>query len=227
MKKIEQKGKVSFGQAIGDFFKGYFDFRGRTTRAGYWWSQLMLILVMLVLYIWTFISIASSVNGEPNIAPIILLVLFILGIIIPLFTIQVRRLRDTGMQSKALLAYFIIYYALLYTWFMSFYTSSISNITNALAAYSNSSSSVTPSLGGAGTSSILLFFFSIFSIFSSVAMFLPTNYLATESKNPFLRFLFVEKEEEVTEVFFEDEIRNDAQNNTSVKTDGDQSNDDI
>ena len=216
---------MSFDQAVGDFFKGYFDFRGRTTRAGYWWSQLMIFLIAVVLYIWFFVSAAASSYGEGNVAPMILLVLFILGVLIPSFTIQVRRLRDLGINGKAILAYFIISYALLYTWFMSFYTGFISNIANVITAYSNSSSGLMPS-GGSGSSSVVLFFFSIFSIFGSVAMFLPTNYLAAESKNPFLRFLFAEKEEEVTEIFFEDDIKKETVNDTSAKTDFNQSNED-
>lgn len=36
MEKInEVPGQVSFGRAFNDFFIGYIDFKGRTTRAGY------------------------------------------------------------------------------------------------------------------------------------------------------------------------------------------------
>ena len=31
MVKIEEKGKVTFGQAFKDYFRGYVDFKGRTT----------------------------------------------------------------------------------------------------------------------------------------------------------------------------------------------------
>lgn len=51
MVKIEEKGKVTFGQAFKDYFRGYVDFKGRTTRAGYWWMTLVLsILALIFLY---------------------------------------------------------------------------------------------------------------------------------------------------------------------------------
>ncbi|ALS00929.1 hypothetical protein ATZ33_05965 [Enterococcus silesiacus] len=52
MKKIHQiQGQVTFGKAIGDFFKGYFDFKGRTTRAGYWWVTLILTILTVICFI--------------------------------------------------------------------------------------------------------------------------------------------------------------------------------
>ncbi len=40
MKKIEEHGRVSFVTAIKDYFKGFIEFNGRSTRAGYWWAFL-------------------------------------------------------------------------------------------------------------------------------------------------------------------------------------------
>ncbi len=51
MVKIEEKGKVTFGQAFKDYFRGYVDFKGRTTRAGYWWMTLVLSILALIFYI--------------------------------------------------------------------------------------------------------------------------------------------------------------------------------
>ena len=48
MVKIEEKGKVTFGQAFKDYFRGYVDFKGRTTRAGYWWMTLVLSILALI-----------------------------------------------------------------------------------------------------------------------------------------------------------------------------------
>ena len=46
--RIEQNRKVTFLQAIKDFFRGYVDFKGRTTRAGYWWVSFVLIIIAIV-----------------------------------------------------------------------------------------------------------------------------------------------------------------------------------
>ncbi|MGX4685693.1 DUF805 domain-containing protein [Vagococcus sp. JNUCC 83] len=202
MKKIEQKGKVTFSQATGDFFKGYFDFRGRTTRAGYWWAQLAIVLVYVVLYIWTISSLVSSIYGEPNIMPIILLVLFTLAIIVPSLSIQVRRLRDLGIKGKALLGIFIIYYSLAYTWLFSFYINAMGNIASVV---SNSLSTGDVS-SFSNNSSLFTFLFMIFSIFMSVSMFLPTNYFVTKSNNPFITFLFVSKKTDVEDVELKDTV---------------------
>ena len=49
MEKInEVPGQVSFGRALKDFFIGYIDFKGRTTRAGYWWMTLILMIISFV-----------------------------------------------------------------------------------------------------------------------------------------------------------------------------------
>lgn len=37
MNKINESGKVTFVQAWKDFWAGYFDFKGISTRAGFWW----------------------------------------------------------------------------------------------------------------------------------------------------------------------------------------------
>ena len=46
---ITQSKMTSFPDAIKLFFRRCFDFRGRSTRAEYWWAILFLILVSLVL----------------------------------------------------------------------------------------------------------------------------------------------------------------------------------
>ncbi|MGY3704190.1 hypothetical protein BW731_09895 [Vagococcus martis] len=198
MKKIEQKGRVTFGEAVSDFFKGYFDFSGRTTRAGYWWAQLSIVIVYIILYIWTISTVIGSIYGEPNMLPIILLVLFTLAIIIPSISIQVRRLRDLGIKGKALLGLFIIYYGLTYTWLFSFYLNAIGNIASTV---SNSLSTGELSIFS-NQSSLIMFLFTVISIFMSISMFLPTNYFVTNSEHPFITFLFVSKKDitELTEI---------------------------
>lgn len=40
MRRIEERGEVTFGQAIKDFIQGWVSYGGRSTRAGYWWAWL-------------------------------------------------------------------------------------------------------------------------------------------------------------------------------------------
>lgn len=48
MKSINQVPReVTFFQAIKDFFTGYVEFKGRTTRAGYWWVRLVGIIISI------------------------------------------------------------------------------------------------------------------------------------------------------------------------------------
>jgi len=215
MKKIEQKGKVSFTQAVGDFFKGYVDFSGITTRAGYWWSQLMIVLVYIVLYIWLVASVANSIYGDLNTAPIIIMVLFTLAIIIPTTSLQVRRFRDLGIKGKAILSFFVIYYALAYTLFFSIYANLIGVIANLASSESGiATAGAMPSVSFSGSSPILIFLVTLLGIFSSVAMFLPSNYFATTSKNVLLQAIFFSKEEvvEVEEFNHDFDVKKETDN---------------
>lgn len=67
MAKInEAPGQVSFGRAFKDFFIGYFDFKGRTTRAGYWWVTLILTIlsfIPIMFFVYLAIGSAMSISG--------------------------------------------------------------------------------------------------------------------------------------------------------------------
>ncbi|MGX6978782.1 DUF805 domain-containing protein [Vagococcus elongatus] len=128
MARIEQKpGKVSFGQAVSDFFKGYVDFKGRTTRAGFWWALLMYLLVhisfLIIFLIFLFSSNASSIASN-NVEQFFLntmlgtgllgliYMLFVLGTILPMLTLTVRRYRDAGMTGSGIVLLLIAGYLL-------------------------------------------------------------------------------------------------------------------
>lgn len=125
---VDQRGQnVSFGRAIKDFFRGYFDFKGYTTRKGYW-------------YVCLFNAICSSLLFTLLINPSIILTAFyyptafmssyiwnlLLSFLwyIPGVSLTVRRLRDAGFKGwgifwlflpmvipfvNAIVAIFIIY----------------------------------------------------------------------------------------------------------------------
>ena len=90
---------VTFGEAIALFFKNYATFRGRSTRAEYWWWQLFAFLVGIVL--------SFMMKFEP--ALIILSIIFSLGVFIPGLALTVRRLHDIGLSGWVLLLYYVPY----------------------------------------------------------------------------------------------------------------------
>ncbi|MGX2947099.1 DUF805 domain-containing protein [Enterococcus alishanensis] len=196
MKRISEQGKVSFSQAFSDFFKGYADFRGRSTRRGYWFAMLGVLVVYIIL---TIITVVSSSNREYYESPIngfmlFLIVAFTLAIIIPSMALSVRRLRDTGLKSKTILVLYIVYYALSYTWYMNLYSTVLNSASSMASAYGGYSDVATPltSLNFSG-SPMITFFTMLLSIFITASAFLPTDIFATSSKNSILTSIFTEK----------------------------------
>lgn len=122
MKRIEERpGQVKFMTAIKDFFKGYVEFKGRSTRAGYWWIQLIgfvLGLLIFVPFIITLMMTALANNGTLEgwgikavmsfIIPLILLLLVSLALLLPTLALGVRRYRDAGLTNKAILLFYVI-----------------------------------------------------------------------------------------------------------------------
>ncbi|MBC9708829.1 MAG: DUF805 domain-containing protein, partial [Enterococcus sp.] len=110
--RIEQTGKITFRQAIKDFFRGYVDFKGRTTRAGYWWATLALILIAIVTTILLFFGIFSALTDTGTILWSLPFVIFVLGGIIPSMAMNVRRYRDVGLTGWGTLCLWIVYFLL-------------------------------------------------------------------------------------------------------------------
>ena len=48
MRRIEERGEVTFCQAIKDYIQGWVSYGGRSTRAGYWWAQLAVVLYFII-----------------------------------------------------------------------------------------------------------------------------------------------------------------------------------
>ncbi|MFK4844112.1 DUF805 domain-containing protein, partial [Lactococcus petauri] len=131
MKKInEVPGKVSFGQSFKDFFIGYVDFKGRTTRAGYWWMTLILILLSIVPFLlFVYFLITSAVNNPGMttdsdifnsmfgtvIIPLIIMLILSLALFLPSLAMAVRRYRDAGLRGRGFLVLWLISIASNYT----------------------------------------------------------------------------------------------------------------
>lgn len=186
MGKINQKpGQVSFVQAIKDFFLGYVDFKGRTTRAGYWWVTLVLSLSGLLLLITMFsrvLSIAFSMMDSygyynesdlvasltDSIGVFILIGVIGLALILPSLANSVRRYRDAGFRGRGVLTFYAINFA-------------------------------ANSINLSGRSTFLTLVVSAISIFFFVLTVLPTDSLVTTSNSGAMQFFFRKKEEKDTD----------------------------
>jgi uncharacterized membrane protein YhaH (DUF805 family) len=81
---------MSFADAVKTCFAKYVDFKGRASRAEYWWFALFVGLVYVVGVV--LISIDENVGA-------LLFVVALLGVILPQLAAAVRRLHDTGKSG--------------------------------------------------------------------------------------------------------------------------------
>ena len=89
-------------EAYKKFWKGYVDFKGRSTRSDYWFAVLANILVLWAVGILAGIFIGANDGSAEGplgtIAILLILAMLIYGlaVVLPFIAIQVRRLRDAG-----------------------------------------------------------------------------------------------------------------------------------
>lgn len=76
---------VSFGKAVQLFFINYANFEGRSTRSEYWWAYLMNVLLSIILIFIPIVGILAN-----------------LALVIPNYSIKVRRLHDVGKRGTYL-----------------------------------------------------------------------------------------------------------------------------
>lgn len=97
-------------QAYKNFFKGYADFTGRSTRSDFWWVWLMNNILFLPLYIFYFqMALKDSRETDPILGVAIISIYMILGIVFftPSLAVKVRRLRDAGLHWAFIFLYFV------------------------------------------------------------------------------------------------------------------------
>jgi uncharacterized membrane protein YhaH (DUF805 family) len=190
----EKMGHVSFGQAFKDFFKGYVDFLGRSTRAGYWWMQLLLGALFAVFYIWLVVLLVLVFTQHPDessflsFLPLILFVLIAgLGLILPTVALQVRRYRDVGLRGRGALVLLVF----------NFLTGILRNIRDIQRLQTSRmfhDASLMANAPSITISGIFLFVLSFaISIFLFVLTVLPSDAMTTTSTNGFVRFFIREK----------------------------------
>ena len=96
--------------AYKNFFKGYVDFEGRSTRSEYWWIWLTNILLLIPLYSAYFNAIFSEGEEGAFLALgglAIVYMIFGLALILPMLALTVRRLRDAGFHWALIFVHFI------------------------------------------------------------------------------------------------------------------------
>ena len=97
-------------QAYKNFFKGYADFTGRSTRSDFWWVWLMNSILFLPLYIfWFQMTLNDAGEIDPILGVAIISIYMILAIVlfIPSLAVKVRRLRDAGLHWAFIFLHFV------------------------------------------------------------------------------------------------------------------------
>ena len=96
--------------AYKNFFKGYVDFEGRSTRSDFWW----VFLGNMILYIPFFLTYGNALANSRNEGALITLgfiaiIYFIFGLalFLPSLALMVRRLRDAGFHWALIFILFI------------------------------------------------------------------------------------------------------------------------
>ena len=88
-----RQGMVSFSDAVKLGFQRYFEFKGRSTRAEYWWWVLVFVAAFFAV---------AVIDGFLGMEGILSLILYV-GIVIPWLAVMVRRLHDTNKPAWWLL----------------------------------------------------------------------------------------------------------------------------
>ena len=96
--------------AYKNFFKGYVDFTGRSTRSEYWWIWLGNMFLLVPFYSVYFKALANPRNEAALMALggiAIIYMIFGIALFLPGLALTVRRLRDAGFHWALIFIIFI------------------------------------------------------------------------------------------------------------------------
>ena len=96
--------------AYKNFFKGYVDFAGRSTRSDFWWVWLGNMILYIPFFLTYGNALANSRNKSALIAlGFIAIIYFIFGLalFLPSLALMVRRLRDAGFHWALIFILFV------------------------------------------------------------------------------------------------------------------------
>ena len=88
-------------QAYKNFFKGFLDFSGRSTRSDFWWVWLINNIFCTPLYIIYFemiLNTGKEIDPISGVAFLSLYIILFMVLFIPRLALKVRRLRDAGLH---------------------------------------------------------------------------------------------------------------------------------
>lgn len=177
---IKQEGKVTFGRALKDFLKGYVDFKGRTTRSGFWKVALFLVMIVLLVIFFSGVYVSTIGTTEKTEGIGVTLVgLTLLGtilffaLVIPMLAMQIRRFRDAGMTGQG--AVILTAIAML----TGATTGSVNYTSDGMSVINNSSDTI----------------YSVISLVMLIICLLPTDELLTKSDSKIIKFFLREQVE--------------------------------
>ncbi|MBO1304837.1 DUF805 domain-containing protein [Enterococcus sp. 669A] len=202
-KKNQLSGKVGFIRALMDYVHGYADFKGRTTRAGFWWVNLVIaifhLLFFLVLFqadlsiMWDAVLLfrygyldQNGINKETltsllHVLPLLVFYgLICLGILIPSIALFCRRMRDAGLKGRG----FAVHCAAIGILLALQYAIHLQKKLVGLSSF------------GELIMGACIFLTSCLAVELLIFTFLPSNWLTTTSKKPLAQFFFRRKPRE-------------------------------
>ena len=92
--------------AYKNFWKGYLNFSGRSTRPEFWWVWLLNMVIFLPVYYSRFTGLEFD-NPIINIALFSMYIILLLVEFVPLLALIVRRLRDVGIHWAYIFIVFV------------------------------------------------------------------------------------------------------------------------
>ena len=92
--------------AYKNFWKGYLNFSGRSTRPEFWWVWLLNMVIFLPAYYSLFTGLEFD-NPIINIALFSMYIILLLVEFVPLLALIVRRLRDVGIHWAYIFIVFV------------------------------------------------------------------------------------------------------------------------
>ena len=92
--------------AYKNFWKGYLNFSGRSTRPEFWWVWLLNMIIFLPAYYSLFTGVESD-KAIRNIAVFSMCIILFIVEFVPLLALIVRRLRDVGIHWAYIFIVFV------------------------------------------------------------------------------------------------------------------------
>lgn len=98
-KKFIRTREMSFEDAVASFWKGYFDFTGRSRRREFWYSAICNWLIAITISLLGVITIRQLAS--------VMELMFTAMVVLPNLSVAIRRMHDIGKSGLMLLVSFI------------------------------------------------------------------------------------------------------------------------